>query len=83
MNVSGDVCDEVVVRCLMSKPFCISIKARECQDAQTSSWCQRLCVLSGVRPGSKSKFGFSGRDAGHCFGVLDPAKLPDCGNGQT
>ena len=59
MNVSGDVCDEVVSHILMSK---------SAQDVQTSSWWQRLCVLSGVQSESKFKLCSSGRDAGHrCF----------------
>ena len=64
---------------------CISFKTHECQDVQTSSWCQRLRVLSDVQSGS-------------CYvplgemldiDVLDPAKLPqresknDYGFGQS
>ena len=46
MNVSGDVCDEVVSRSSMSKPAAF---LAELTSVQTSSWCQRLCVLSGMQ----------------------------------
>ena len=62
MNVSGDVCDEVVSHSSISKPAAFLSKLT---SVQTSSWCQRLCVLSDVQLESKSKLCFSGRDAGH------------------
>ena len=46
MNVSGDVCDEVVSRSSMSKPAAF---LAELTSVQTSSWCQHLCVLSGIQ----------------------------------
>ena len=46
MNVSGDVCDEVVSRSSMSKPAAF---LAELTSVQTSSWCQHLCVLSGMQ----------------------------------
>ena len=49
--------------------YCISFKAHECQDEQTSLWCQRLCVVSDMHSESKRKLCSSGRDAGYwCFG---------------
>ena len=46
MNVSGDVCDEVVSHSSMSK---LAALLAELTSVQTSSWCQRLCVLSGMQ----------------------------------
>ena len=45
MNVSGDVCDEVVSRSSMYKPAAF---LAELTSVQTYSWC-RLCVLSGMQ----------------------------------
>ena len=55
MNVSGGVFDEVLSRSSLSKPAAF---LAELTSVQTSSWCQRLCVLSGMQSSS-------GRDAGH------------------
>ena len=46
MNVSGDVCDEVVSHSSMSK---LAAFLAELTSVQTSSWCQRFCVLSGMQ----------------------------------
>ena len=46
MNVSGDVCDEVVSHSSMSK---LAAFLAELTSVQTSSWCQHLCVLSGMQ----------------------------------
>ena len=87
MNVSGDVCDEVVSHSLMSKSAAFLSKLTSVKMFR-SSWCQRLRVISGVQSESKSKLCSSGRDAGHwCFGsgkaVSERGQERLCGIGQS
>ena len=88
MKVSGDVCDEVVSHSLMSKSAAFLSKLTSVKMNKTSLWCQRLCVLSDVQSGSKSKLCSSGRDAGHrCFGsnkaTSERVQERQCGFGQS
>ena len=46
MKVSGDVCDAVVSHGWMSEPAAF---LAELTSAQTSSWCQSICVFSGMQ----------------------------------
>ena len=85
MNVSGDVCDEVVSHSSMSKPAAF---LAELTSVQTSSWCQRLCVTSDRQSESKSMLCSSGRDAGQrCFGssktTTEKVQERLCGFGQS
>ena len=88
MNVSGDVCDEVVSHSLMSKSATFLSELTSVKTNKTSLWCQRLCVLSDVQSGIKSKLCSSGRDAGHrCFGsskvTSERVQERQCGFGQS
>ena len=68
MNVSGDMCDEVVSCSLMSKLAAFLSQLTSVKMNKHLCGLNPFCVLSHVQSGSKSKVCSSGRDAGHwCF----------------